>query len=722
MKKKLLFSLLLGTAFIWTNNLCAAEVAPAAEEAKPAGDKAAVDTSKVGEDKKFKIPSVQDGKLGAEIEVSYHTKKPDIVYKSVTVLDGGVTQAAQDKERKMPGKHNYPYVAGQKLPEGYKIINIWVKIDPAGKTKGLVAGGNLSDNPEDIAIAIFDATKGDANWSGPAGYDIDNAHAWMLMNDKNEIFIAPAEMDPNAEDFLGKDHPLFSSALARVFSLPDEEATTKLQAALKKSAELEKAAGSGGGASSEEVEKLKAELAAAKAAQSSGSAAAQAIDPSAPLTKTFEFEGMKFLALASSAEAKKHPELFDELVMGLFKLFSTQPKVATAIIATMLKSDPAMEGGGQFVNVSVSNAYKMLGSDKEIDLVADVQFSTDVSYIKAEEFITELKVKYNNDDVFIPEPPVSAEKVAELQANHEAELQQREEELAKTKAEAEHAINVAAQLNEEKAALEAEAQEATLKAEAEKAELEAIAKQAELEKAQVEQQRDAAVEVAAKAYDKVAETTAVAEHNAQIAEHNAAAAQSSQMIAEQNAKVAEHNAQVAEHNAQVAQNTQEVLSQVTEQAAAELASKSEPAPTAAPSEAPTAELASKAEPAPTAAPSEAPAAQSASKAEPAPTAAPSEAPAAQSASKAEPAQAAAPSEAPAAQSAGNPEHVAAPAVVAPDKKQDSTSVGTDLDDIAKEQGVPNKQLTADILNKSAPHPLVSSLALASAAGAARAAE
>ena len=688
MKKRLLFSLLLGSAFIWTNNLCAAEAAPAAEEAKPAADKA--DAAKVEEDKKFKIPSVQDGKLGAEIEVSYHKKKSDIVYKSVTVLDGGVTQADTDAKRKMPGKHNYPYVAGQKLPEGYKIVNIWVKIDPAGKTKGLVAGGNLSDNPEDIAIAIFDATKGDANWSGPAGYDIDNAHAWMLMNDKNEIFIAPAEMDPNAEDFLGKDNPLFSSALARVFSLPDEEPTTKLQAALKKSAELEKTASSGGGASSEEVEKLKAELAAAKAAQSTGSAAAQAIDPSAPLTKTFEFEGMKFLALASSAEAKKHPELFDELVMGLFKLFSTQPKVATAIIATMLKSDPAMEGGGQFVNVSVSNAYKMLGSDKEIDLVADVQFSTDVSYIKAEEFITGLKVKYNNDDVFIPEPPVSAEKVAELQANHEAELQQREEELAKTKAEAEHAINVAAQLNKEKTALEAEAQEATLKAEAEKAELEAIAKQAELEKAQVEQQRDAAVEVAAKAYDKVAETTAVAEHNAQIAEHNAAAAQSSQMIAEQNAKVAEHNAQVAEHNAQVAQNTQEVLSQVTEQAAAE------PAPTAAASEAPAAQSVSNPEQiaAPTAAPNEAPAAELASKAEPAPTATPSEAPVAQSASKSE--------------------QGMAPTVVAQDKKQDSTSVGTDLDDIAKKHGVSNKQLTADILNKSSPHPLVSSLA--SAAG------
>jgi len=656
MKKKLLFSLLLGSAFIWTNKLCAAaEAAPAiaAEEIKPAGDKTAVDAPKVEEDKKFKVPSVQDGKLGEEIEVSYHTKKSDIVYGKTTILDGGVTQADTDAKRNMPGKHNYPYVAGQKIPEGYKIVNIWVKIDPAGKTKGLVTGGNLSENPQDIAIALFDAAKGDDNWKAPAGYDIDNSHAWMLMSSKNELFIAPADMDPNAEDFLGKDSPLLSSALARVFSLPDEEATAKLQAALKKSAELEKAASSGGGASSEEVEKLKAELAAAKAAQGNGSAA-QAIDPSAPLTKTFEFEGMKFLALASSPEAKKHPELFDELVMGLFKLFSTQPKVATAIIATMLKSDPTIEGGGQFVNVSVSNAYKELGSDKEIDLVADVQFSTDVSYIKAEEFIAGLKVKYNNDDVVIPEPPVPAEEVAELQAKQEAELKAKEEELAKIKAEGEHALEVVAQLNEEKAALEAEAQEAALKAEAEKAELEAKASAAELATAQVTQQRDAAVIVAAQAYDKVAETTAVAEHNAQI----------------------------AEHNAEVAQNTQEALSQAEEAHVVAIDTAAAPANVpAAPgevlAEAPVAEHAA----IPAAAPANVPAA---------PGEALPEAPVA--------------------------EHAAIPAAA---PVADPTSVATDLDAIAKEHGVPNnKQLTADILNKSAPHPLVSSLASASAAPAA----
>ncbi len=660
MKKKLLFSLLLGSAFIWTNKLCAAAaapaIAPAAEEIKPAGDKTAVDAPKVKEDKKFKVPSVQDGKLGEEIEVSYHTKKSDIVYGKTTILDGGVTQADTDAKRKMPGKHNYPYVAGQKLPEGYKIVNIWVKIDPAGKTKGLVTGGNLSDNPEDIAIAIFDATKGDANWSGPAGYDIDNAHAWMLMSSKNEIFIAPAEMDPNAEEFLGKDSPLLSSALARVFNLPDEEATAKLQAALKKSAELEKAAGSGGGASSEEVEKLKAELAAAKAAQGNGSVA-QAIDPSAPLTKTFEFEGMKFLVLASSAEAKKHPELFDELVMGLFKLFSTQPKVATAIIATMLKSDPTMEGGGQFVNVSVSNAYKMLGSDKEIDLVADVQFSTDISYVKAEEFIAGLKVKYNNDDVVIPEPPVSAEEVAELQAKHEAESKAKEEELARMKAESEHILEVVTQLNEENAALEAEAQEAALKAEAEKAELEAKARAAELAAAQVTQQRDAAVIVAAQAYDKVAETTAIAQHNAQI----------------------------AEHNAEVAQNTQEALSQAEEAHAVALDAAA--APGEALAEAPVEEHAAIPAAAPVEALAEAPVEEHAA----IPAAAPVEALA----------------EAPVA------EHAAIP-TAAPTPKPTS-----DLDAIAKEHGVPNnKQLTADILNKSAPHPLVSSLASASAAPAA----
>ncbi len=666
MKKKLLFSLLLGSAFIWTNKLCAAaEAAPAiaAEEIKPAGDKTAVDAPK--EAIKYKVPTVSssDGKTytpGPEIEFSYYKENDQTIYDIIPIMDSGITQDAVDSFRKLPTHHSGPFVPGQELPKGYRIVNVWVKKDPSAakdeksKLFGMLGNMVVSD-PSAVTIQIEGA---DGNISGPldADHDIPADHYWALMNDQNEIFISEVKLDPKAESFYGDSKysadasiTLASQAFTRFFKIPNKEATAKLQAALNKSAELEKAAGSGGGASSEEVEKLKAELAAAKAAQGNGSAA-QAIDPSAPLTKTFEFEGMKFLALASSPEAKKHPELFDELVMGLFKLFSTQPKVATAIIATMLKSDPTMEGGGQFVNVSISNAYKLLGSDQEIDLVADVQFSTDVSYIKAEEFITGLKVKYNNDDVVIPEPPVSAEEVAVLQAKHEAESKAKEEELAKIKAESEHALEVVAQLNEEKAALEAEA----LKAEAEKAELEAKASAAELATAQVTQQRDAAVIVAAQAYDKVAETTAVAEHNAQI----------------------------AEHNAEVAQNTQEALSQAEEAHAVAIDTAAAPANVpAAPgevlAEAPVAEHA--------AIPAAAPVDVSAAPGEALP-------------------------EAPIA------EHAAIPAAA---PVANPTSVISDLDAIAKEHGVPNnKQLTADILNKSAPHPLVSSLASASAVPAA----
>ncbi|MEI7492984.1 MAG: hypothetical protein WCJ92_00075 [Alphaproteobacteria bacterium] len=645
MKKKLLFSLLLGTAFIWTNKLCAAaEAAPAiaAEEVKPAGDKTAVDAPK--EAIKYKVPTVSssDGKTytpGPEIEFSYYKENDQTIYDSIPIMDSGITQDAVDSFRKLPTHHSGPFVPGQELSKGYRIVNVWVKKDPSAakdeksKLFGMLGNMVVSD-PSAVTIQIEGA---DGNINGPldADHDIPADHYWALMNDQNEIFISEVKLDPKAEAFYGDSKysadasiTLASQAFTRFFKIPNEEATTKLQEALKKSAELEKAAGSGSGASSEEVEKLKTELAAAKAAQSNGSAE-QAIDPSAPLTETFDFEGMKFLVLTSSAEAKKHPELFYELVKGLLELFSTQPKVATAIIATMLKSDPTMEGGGQFVNVSVSNAYKMLGSDKEIDLVADVQFSTDISYVKAEEFITGLKVKYNNEDVVIPEPPVPAEEVAELQAKQEDELKAKEEELAKIKAEAEHAINVAAQLNKEKA------------------ELEAKANAAELATAQVTQQRDAAITVAAQAYDKVAETTAVAEHNAQI----------------------------AEHNAEVAQNTQEALSQAEEAHAVALDAAAAPvdvpaAPGEALPEAPVAEHAA----IPAAAPGEAL----------------PEAPVAEHATI------------PAAAPVANP-----------------TSVMSDLDAIAKEHGVPNnKQLTADILNKSVPHPLVSSLASASAAPAA----
>ena len=682
MKKKLLFSLLLGSAFIWTNKLCAAEaapaIAPAAEEVKPAGDKAAVNAPK--EAKKIVTKTLQQGKIGEEITVTYHQESDEIIYDNIAMADAGIY---------IGPKYNAPFVPGVKgAPVGYKIITLWFPIDPNGSEEGSFGKFN-----PDFEKAIINVGKPD-DFDQPPGYTYTDKYMWGLMSDQNEIFMGKFEKDANADEYYGNQMYDATRKKAdldfmRYFRLPNKEATAKLQAALNKSAELEKAAGSGGGASSEEVEKLKAELAAAKAAQGNGSAA-QAIDPSAPLTKTFEFEGMKFLALASSPEAKKHPELFDELVMGLFKLFSTQPKVATAIIATMLKSDPTMEGGGQFVNVSISNAYKLLGSDQEIDLVADVQFSTDVSYIKAEEFIAGLKVKYNNDDVVIPEPPVPAEEVAELQAKQEAELKVKKQELAKIEADKKLALQAVEKLSEEKAALEAKAE------------------QDNLEKEKLKQERDTAVTVAAQAYDKVEETTRAAERNFQIAiENDQEATQKNVEIKhlEEALNESELEKQKALNEAEAEkarlaaahQQTQSALEETkndlmeTKISEATLTAKHEAATTAAlkaeqdkakvmeelkNTHVTLLDLADS---------------NSTTANEPTTTI---------------------PSENTNKNSDGS-----APAVALA-KKQDSTSV-TDLDAIAKEHGVPNnKQLTADILNKSVPHPLVSSLASASAAPAA----
>ena len=77
MKKKLLFSLLLGSAFAWMNEMYAADTAaaPAAEEAKPAGDAKE-------EEKKYKAVGLDN----KEIEVQFFdkSKHPDFVLKKLT--------------------------------------------------------------------------------------------------------------------------------------------------------------------------------------------------------------------------------------------------------------------------------------------------------------------------------------------------------------------------------------------------------------------------------------------------------------------------------------------------------------------------------------------------------------------------------------------------------------------------------------------------------------
>ena len=96
MKKKLLFSLLLGSAFAWMNEMYAAdttakkdEIASSKEAEKPASvEKAAV---------KYEVETTE----GKKITISVHQKRNDIVYKNLVVLDGAYANFNTQKTQQL---------------------------------------------------------------------------------------------------------------------------------------------------------------------------------------------------------------------------------------------------------------------------------------------------------------------------------------------------------------------------------------------------------------------------------------------------------------------------------------------------------------------------------------------------------------------------------------------------------------------------------------------
>ncbi len=551
MKKKLLFSLLLGSAFAWMNEVYAADTAaaaaPAAEEAKSAGDKAGA--PKV-EKKEYKLKTYSGGALGEEMTFFTQGESPETIYKEYSLLDGGIwlidtdMRYGQMKPDGQDSKNNVPFIVGVKgAPKGYKVVTFWFPIDASGDKEGW--SGKYKEDLSKAIIAL------DNNISTPPkdGYTTGDYACWKLLSDNDEIIFGETVQDPNAQDFFGTGNQKtgfgadkVQSAVIRKFRVPDEEGTAKLQEALKKSSDLEeklKSAGTGAGSPEDAARVKELETQIEELKKNAGNGAAPAVDPSAPLTKTFQFEGMNFVIITSDPAAKSHPELFEELKSNLYKLFSIQPKVGTAIAAMMLKSHESLDGSqGEFVKILVADAYKLMGSDKTINLVAELQFPTEVAYQDAYAYVEGLKNKYNRDDAIREATqPVSAEEAARRQAEHENELAaeraKAESELAAERAKGEEILEQLEQITKEKAAAEAEM------------------KLAAEEKEKAIQQRnvaiDVGIEIASSAIDQ-------ADQKAQMAAQNA-------QLAAQNAQIATHNAQIAAQKDAQVQSVEEALNE-----------------------------------------------------------------------------------------------------------------------------------------------------------------
>ncbi len=232
MKKRLLFSLLLGSAFIWTNELHTASeaTAPAGEEksAEKIEAEAKADAPKGEEEKKYKAIGL-DGK---EIEVQFFdkSKHPDLVLKKLFLQDGQAYSHCSDSDPR-----NVPYIAGELPPAGCAVVNVFRK----------------NNNPDELKFM----GPAVANGAVP-DYAVKNEELWMYFDGK---FLYPFDdvEDPNAKLILKNNEVKVYS-----YEIVDSENSAKakeLQEALKKSADLEeklKTPGTGGG-SPEDAAKVK---------------------------------------------------------------------------------------------------------------------------------------------------------------------------------------------------------------------------------------------------------------------------------------------------------------------------------------------------------------------------------------------------------------------------------------------------------------------------------
>lgn len=280
---------------------------------------------------------------------------------------------------------NIPFMAGEKMPEGHEVVNV------AGK------GDELLFLPAPVGTA----TNGFSNpttaefwmyYDSDEGYlypykEVDDINAgWALSNNKVKVY-AYETLDRNATEMV---------------------------------AELEAAKKSGGGASSEEVEKLKkepaeksnsgpgnaklAELAATiKTAQEQSAKAAEELkvllagtqtNSGSALSQVITIKGIPLTIVSTHSEALKNPSLFAQYVDAVIEMLKTRPQVAAALIAQMA-SDPV---SGKVDSLSESRlADTLKESGKDITISGSLSFASSVAPAAARELRNELIKEYGSD-------------------------------------------------------------------------------------------------------------------------------------------------------------------------------------------------------------------------------------------------------------------------------------------------------------------------------------
>ncbi|MBP9828809.1 MAG: hypothetical protein KBD04_02105 [Proteobacteria bacterium] len=479
MNKKLLFSLLLGSSFSWINEMHAtAEDSASIEGQSPA--LAATDSAISEENKEHSSEEKSEKKYkainldGNEIEVQFFDKSmhPGMITKKLKFQDGGIYDPT--------GKQNFPYMAGEKMPEGAAIVYVLRKNDNKDEIKLVPANANIGNFP---------------------GYSGDPKEWWMYKDENNYLYPYTEEPDPNASLILGKQASVY------VYEVPDLEATEKEKALQKAKEEL-----------AELQEKLKsgAYAVAAEPGQSVNTDLPAATNSEGLLTKKFQFgdgifEGKQMNLVCTTSDPKATQETFLKLVSKLLELFSTLPNVAVAMFSLALDDENSnnlrqirISGEGISVNLMFSSEIDPQTARRYVEHLRSTTFSPDeMKSLQEKHNLAVKEYEAAMESMRLMQAQLDAAKELAAQALTTADEQKLEKAKADLEAENAKAILDATQ-NElilEKAARE-QSEEEKLAAEEEAKQAAILAQKAEQEKLAAEEEAKQAAILAQKAEEE----------------------------------------------------------------------------------------------------------------------------------------------------------------------------------------------------------------------------
>lgn len=417
MKKKLLFSLLLGSAFSWMNGMYAADAVKVDATAKEKPTE--TDKGSTTAPEKYKIKTT-DGK---DQEISIHKKRDDLVYKNVVIMDGAYTNFNIQKVRKVTGL-DVPFVPGQEMPKGYIIVNFFFKPKDGGKYKDLYGKtGKTCD--ADFSTAIIQTT-GTNNPAAPDGYASPDEFTWALMDEKTgEIFIPEMYLEPSNEKFYGNQKDdngviIATNNKARSFYIPDP---AELESVKIKKTDLETLKAGGGGTTAPAANSAGnpkfAELAAIiDSAQKQSAKAAEELkvllagthtNNGSALSQVLTIKGVELTIVSTDPAALKNPSLFAQYADGVVAMLSKYPQVAAALIAQM--APDSVPGKVDTLSESrLADTLKENGTD--VTISGSLSFASSVTPEQARKLRNELMETYGSNKQAVPTAPMAPALVA----------------------------------------------------------------------------------------------------------------------------------------------------------------------------------------------------------------------------------------------------------------------------------------------------------------------